>query len=112
MGEYFEMEHAEEVPESFVNHHVEQTLYLPMHAVRKNSTTSTKLRAVFDTSVKSSTGVSLNDLLLVGPSLHPSLVDILIQFHTHCIALKTDDSLMYRAILYAESDKNLHCFVW
>ena len=112
MSEYFEMEHAEEVPESSVNHPLPHTFYLPIHAVRKDSSTTTKLRAVFDASAKSSTGVSLNDLLLVGPTVHPSLVDVLIRFRTHRIALTTDVSRMYRAILLSESDKDLHRFVW
>ena len=37
-----------------------------------------RIRAVFDTSAKSSTGVSLNDTLLVGPIIHPSLIDVLL----------------------------------
>ena len=37
----------------------------------------TKVRAVFDASAKSSTGVSLNDTLLIGPTVHSSFVDIL-----------------------------------
>ena len=44
MSEYFEMEHAEEVPELFVNHHpLRHTLYLPMHTVHKDSSTTIKL---------------------------------------------------------------------
>ena len=86
------MGHAEEVPESSVNHPLQHTFNLPMHAVLKDSSTTTKLRAVFDASAKSSTGV---DLLLVGPTVHPSLVDVLIRFCTHHIALTTDVSLMY-----------------
>ena len=59
---------------------------------RKNLSTTTKIRAVFDTSAKSSSGVSLNDTLLVGPTVHPSLVDVLLRFR---IALITDVSNMY-----------------
>ena len=83
MSKYFEMEHAEEVPESSVNQPLQQTFYLPMHAVRKDSSTTTKLRAVFNASTKLSTGVSLNDLLLVGLTVHPSLVDVLIRFRIY-----------------------------
>ena len=68
-----------------------------MHAVVKESSTTTKVRAVFDASVKSSTGVSLNDQLLVGPTVHSPLVDILMRFRLHRIALTTDVSRMYRA---------------
>ena len=72
--------------------------------------TTTKLRAVFDASVKSSTGVSLNDTLLVGPTVHPPLVYVLLRYRVNRIALTTDVSKMFRAIELVESD--LHRFVW
>ena len=81
-----------------------------MHAVIKASSTTTKVRAVFD--AKSSSGVSLNDQLLVGPTVHTSLVDILLQFRLHRVALTTDISRMYRAVLLPESERDLHRFVW
>ena len=92
MGEYFDAGHAEKVPETSVDRPPQKTFYLPMHAVRKDSSTTTKLRAVFDASARSSTGVLLNDLLLVGPMVQSSLVDVLIRFRTHRIALTTDIS--------------------
>ena len=39
-----------------------------------------RVRAVFDASAKSSSGVSLNDLLLVGPTVHSPLIDVLALF--------------------------------
>ena len=69
-----------------------------MHAVRKESSTTTKLRAVFDTSMKSTSGVSLNDTLMVGPTVHPSLVDVLLRFRKYRIAIFADISKMYRAV--------------
>ena len=67
---------------------------------------------MFDASAKSSTGVSLNDVLLVGPTIHPSLVDVLLRFRLHRIALTADVSKMYRARELTHSDKDLHRFVW
>ena len=110
--EYFHLGHAEKVPVLDLHKPVEQVFYLPMHAVRKESSTTTKVRAVFDASAKSSTGVSLNDVLLVGPTIHPSLVDVLLRFRFHRIALTADVSKMYRAIELTQSDKDLHRFVW
>lgn len=68
MQEYFDLKHAESVPSVDLNKPPEGVFYLPMHAVRKESSATTKIRAVFDASAKSSTGVSLNDTLLVGPT--------------------------------------------
>ena len=69
MKEYFEMGHAERVPLIDLQKPYQDTFYLPMHAVRKESSSTTKIRAVFDVSAKSSTGVSLNDTLQVGPTV-------------------------------------------
>ena len=76
LKEYLDLGHAEKVPHVDLQKPSSQLFYLPMHAVRKDSITTTKLRIVFDASAKSSIGVSLNDTLLVGPTIHPPLVDI------------------------------------
>ncbi len=112
MEEYFEMQHAEVVPEGDQQKPSAEVFYLPMHAVRKEHSTTTKIRAVFDASAKSSSGVSLNDTLLVGPTVHPPLIDVLLRFRSHRIALTTDVSKMYRAIELTPSDRDLHRFVW
>ena len=83
-----------------------------MHAVKKESSKTTKIRAVFDASAKSSTGVSLNDTLLVGPTIHPPLLDALLCFCLHHMALVADVSRMYCAIELTKLDRDLHQFVW
>ena len=112
MEEYFEKEHAELVPPNDLKKPASEVFYLPLHVVFKDSSTTTKVRAVFDASAPSTSGVSLNNLLLVGPTVHSSLVDVLIRFRLHRIALTTDVSRMYRMVLLEESDKDLHRFVW
>ena len=108
MNEYVDLNHAELVPAAVLKKPPQETFYLPMHAVRKEESTTTKLRVVFDASAKSSTGVSLNDSLLVGPTVHPSL---LLRFRTHRVALTTDVSKMYRAVELVPADRDLHRFV-
>ena len=98
MKEYFDSGHAEEVPPSDLNKDPCDVFYLPIHCVRKESSTTTKVRAVFDASAKTSTGISLNDTLLVGPTVHSSLVDVLLRFRQHRVALTADVSRMYHAI--------------
>ena len=46
---------------------------------------------------------------MIGPTVHPPLVDMLIRFRSHLVA---DISRMYRAVCLTESDKDLHRFVW
>ena len=49
---------------------------------------------------------------MVGPTVHSSLIDVLIRFRMHHIALVADISKMYRAIELPPSDRDLHRFVW
>ena len=56
--------------------------------------------------------MSLNDTLFVGPTLHPPLVDVLLRFTLHQVALTADVSKMYRAVKLSQSDKDMHRFVW
>ena len=100
--EYFDLKHAEPVPDTDRDKPVQQVFYLPMHAVKKESSTTMKIRAVFDASAKSSSNASLNDILQVGPTIHSSLIDVLLRFRVHRIALTADISKMYRAIELAE----------
>ena len=59
-----------------------------------------------------STGISLNQSLLVGPTLHPTLETILLRFRTYPIAVSADISKMYREVELAEEDRDLHRFLW
>ena len=110
--EYFDQQHAEEVPQEDLEKPQDQVFYMPMHVVCKKSSTTMKIRAVFDASVTTSTGISLNSTLMVGPTVHPLLIDVLIRFRSHRIAMIADVSQTYRAILLTEPDKDLHRFVW
>ena len=107
---YFDLHHAELVPaEEQLNH---PNFYLPMHAVLKDSSTSTKLRVVFDGSATTTSGLSLNQTLLVGPTLQPTLSTTLIKFRCYPIALNADISKMYREVKLSPADKDLHRFLW
>ena len=63
-------------------------------------------------SVKSSSGVSLYDTLLVGPTVHSPLINMLLRFRFHRVSLTTNVSRMYRAMELTLPDQNLHRFVW
>ena len=107
---YLDLGHAEPVPHS--ESPPFSTYYLPMHAVRKDNSTTTKLRVVFDGSATTTSGISVNQSLLVGPTLQPTLSAILLKFRCYPIALNSDISKMYREVLLHPADKDLHRFVW
>jgi len=89
MDEYFTVGHAEGVPDAGLNKPAQDSFYLAHHTFYKESA-STPLRVVFDGSMTTTTGVSLNDQLLVGPTVHPLLNDVPIRFQKHPYVLTTD----------------------
>ena len=85
--EYLDLEHAEPVPIKDLTLPHFQTYYMPMHAVIKDSSTTTKLRVVFDASARTTSGHSFNETLMTGPTLYPPLTDILMRFQTIPVAM-------------------------
>jgi len=63
---------------------------MPHHAVFKESNNTTKIRIVFDASAKASNGVSLNDILMVGPTIQDKLFSHLIRFRTYKYVITAD----------------------
>ena len=82
-----------------------------MHGLGKESSTTTKLRVVFDASAKTSTGYSLNDILLPGPSLYPKLTKMINQFRLNKIGMSGDISKMFREISLDKSEYDFHRFI-
>ena len=85
IDEYLQQAHAELIPSQNMSKpcHDVYYMYLPMHAVHKNTSSTTKLRVIVDASAKSTTGVSLNNQLLVGLTVHAPLIDVLLQFRQY-----------------------------
>lgn len=72
--------------------------YIPHHGVIRSSSTTTQLRVVFDASAPTSSGVSLNDIQMVGPVVQDDLFTILTRFRQHRYVVSGDIEKMYRAI--------------
>ena len=89
-----------------------EVYYFPMHAVRKETSSTSKIRVVFDASATTTSGMSLNDQLLAGSTVHSSLVDVLLRFRQHKLVLTADVSRMYPAVLLPKEQKDLHRFLW
>ncbi|XP_058816984.1 uncharacterized protein LOC131680281 [Topomyia yanbarensis] len=86
--------------------------YLPHYAVVREDSTTTKLRVVFDASCKTPNGPSLNDALLVGPTVQADLRSIIMRARTHPVMLIADIKQMYRQVLVDEQDTPLQRIVW
>ncbi|XP_062538337.1 uncharacterized protein LOC134206623 [Armigeres subalbatus] len=105
MEEYLQLGHMQEVPEP-VDDRIEHS-YIPHHVVFKESSTTTKVRVVFDASCRTSSGYSLNDTLLVGPVVQQDLYSIYMRFRTKRIAIVADVEKMYRQVLHHPDDRRL-----
>lgn len=110
--DFVESGHAEIVPEKDLLKPHRDCFYMPLHAVCKTTSTTTKIRPVCDASAPSSTGVSYNDTLASGPSLYHSLPSILVKFRDFAVAIVGDVSKMYRQISLSPSDRDFHRFVF
>ena len=86
--------------------------FMPHHAVFKESSSTTKTRVVLNGSAESSTGVSLNDTLMVGPTLQNSIFVLHLRFRLHNIALTADIEKMYKQILVRPSDRKYQRILW
>ncbi|XP_067204174.1 uncharacterized protein [Linepithema humile] len=112
MHEYDSLGHMRELINDQISNPKITSFYLPHHAVRNEASTTTKVRVVFDGSCKTTTGISLNDTLMVGPTLQEDLFAILTKYRTFKIALSADVSKMYRQVLVDPSQTALQRILW
>ncbi|BET00044.1 Pao retrotransposon peptidase [Nesidiocoris tenuis] len=82
-----------------------EAYYIPHHGVMKSESSSTPLRIVMDASCRTTTGVSLNDVLYVGPKLQNDLFVILLNFRLFRVAITSDIRQMYLRILVRPEDR-------
>ncbi|GIY73254.1 uncharacterized protein LOC103569155 [Caerostris extrusa] len=78
----------EVIPENEIDDPANLSFYLPHHAVSNKC--GDKFRLVFDGSAKSTTGISLNEKLMVGAELQIDLTTFFIYFRMHKIAMTAD----------------------
>ena len=110
--EYLSMNHMELIPEKEINMSVQKTFYLPHHAVIKNTSNTTKLRVVFNGSKKTSTGVSLNDLLDNGEIIQDDIFTLLCRCRCKPIFLGGDVEKMFRQVKMNPECQNFQRIVW
>ncbi|XP_066599988.1 uncharacterized protein [Prorops nasuta] len=107
INEYIECGHM-----SLAIEEVNDSYYLPHHAVIKATSETTKMRVVFDASAKGNRGISLNDSLLVGPTIQNTLFEHLVRFRTFKYVLVADIEKMYRQIWIHPEDRKYQRILW
>lgn len=86
--------------------------YIPHHAVFKSSSTTTKVRVIFDASCRTTNATSLNDHLLTGPRLQHDIRNILCNWRKYPIALTSDITKMYRMFWINEKHRQFQKVIW
>ncbi|GFX87633.1 integrase catalytic domain-containing protein [Trichonephila clavipes] len=108
LKEYEELGHLERVVESSEppTHY-----YIPHHGVLRPEKLTTKLRIVFIGSSPTTTGISLNDILLKG-EVKEDVFETISRFRRHKFAFTTDIQKMYRQILINPDQQDLQRIIW
>ncbi|XP_065891704.1 uncharacterized protein [Dysidea avara] len=87
------------------------THYLPHHPVIREDKLTTKVRVVYDALAKTR-GPSLNDCLYAGPKFDQCILDILLRFRSHKVALVADIEKVFLQISVAPCDGDVLQFLW
>lgn len=110
MREYELLGHMEKIPDNEIGNYPQY--YLPHHAVLKPDSSTTKLRVVFDGSFKDSFGQSLNETLLIGPSIQRDLFGVSIRFRRFSFVFTADITKMFRQIWISKKHRDYQRIVW
>lgn len=108
MSEYASFGHMSESRISLNN----LSYFIPHHGVLRENSSTTKLRVVFNTSAPTTSGISLNNIQMVGPNVQDDLTSILLRFRMHKYVLSADVEKMYRQISLHPSDRHLQHIIW
>lgn len=109
MREYISLGHMSRVqnPEK-----ANVSYYFPHHGILNEKNQTTKLRVVFDASAQSDTGVSLNDIQHIGPTIQEDLISILLRFRQYNVVICADIVKMYRQIWIHPDQWCLQRILW
>ncbi|KAG7295897.1 hypothetical protein JYU34_020982 [Plutella xylostella] len=85
---------------------------LSHHGVFKESSSTTRLRVVFNASVPTKSSKSLNDIQYSGPALQNDIFSILLRFRQYKYVVCADIEKMYRQVLIQPDQRSLQLIVW
>lgn len=108
--ELVDAKHLVPVPDS--QNYNEEFYYLPHHSVIKESSNTTKMRIVFNASAKTTSGLSFNDIVHVGPTIQTSTFNLHIKFRLHEVVLTGDIEKMYRMVKVRPEDQRYQRILW
>lgn len=110
LREYNSMGHMESVSDNIETNF--PPVYIPHHPVLRESSSTTKLRVVFNASCKTSNGSTLNDHLMIGPKLQPDLSSIILRWRQFRYVYTADIAKMFRQIRVHRDDVDFQRILW
>ncbi|XP_070170722.1 uncharacterized protein [Polyergus mexicanus] len=110
LNEYQSMGHMESVSDE--NPTLNQAVYIPHHPVLRESSSTTKLRVVFNASCKTSNGSTLNNHLMTGPKLQRDLSSIILRWRQFRYVYTADIEKMFRQIRVNRDDVDFLRIFW
>lgn len=110
--DYLNLNHGHYVDIELYDLNKQAVYFLPHHAVLKPESKTTKLRTVFDASMKTDKKISLNDLLLNGPIVQRDIFDILLLFRIGDFTFTTDIKQMFRNVRLSPEYTSLQNILW
>lgn len=108
MSEYLSLGHMSECDSDSTS----TPYFIPHHGVLNENSTTTKLRVVFNASSPTTTGISLNMIQMVGPTVQDDLLSILLRFRLYKYVLVADVEKMYRQVAVHPDDRHLQQVLW
>ena len=111
MREYEKLGHMREVMNEDIPKEC-RVSYLPHHGVWQSSDKARKLRVVFDGSLRTPSGTSLNSLLHTGPPLQTELVVVFLRWRLHRYCMVADIEKMYRQVSVDPRDIDMQRILW
>ena len=102
--EYVSLGHARLLSAAEAKSETSKTWYLPHHGVVNLSSSTTKVRVVFDGAAEHK-DTSLNSNLLRGPNLLVSLLGVLLRFRRNLIPIGADIEKMFHQVKVPEEDQ-------
>ncbi|XP_062556795.1 uncharacterized protein LOC134221621 [Armigeres subalbatus] len=109
INEYLSLGHCRKIN---IEENNDSDYFLPHHAILKPTSSTTKIRVVFDASARSDTNLSLNDVLVAGPVLQDSLMAIVLRFRRYKYVFTADIVKMFRQIKVDEADSVYQKILW
>lgn len=110
LSEYEKLGHMRPAP--VPTNQTDQICYIPHHSVIRESSTTSRLRVVFNASSTTSNGTSLNDHLLAGKKLQSEITSVILQWRRHKFVYSADIAKMYRQIHVDARDLDYQRILW